>query len=112
MAWFFLLCSTVCNSTASVLVKLASNRGLETSGALSIYFSWQFILACVLFGSNLICYAQAIKNIPLYVAYPFVTGFTIITLTLFSLFYSKEALNVLDILAILMIFGAILILSR
>tara|TARA_B100000242_G_scaffold291586_1_gene265192 strand:+ start:1264 stop:1608 length:345 start_codon:yes stop_codon:yes gene_type:complete len=112
ISWLFLIFSTVFNSTASVLVKLASNQGIESSNPLAIYLSWEFILACCLFGANLFFYAQAIKSIPLYVAYPFVTGFTIITLTLFSFFYSKEAINIIDITAIIMILGGITILSR
>ena len=111
-AWFFLLASTVFNSTASVLVKLASNQGVESSNPLAVYISWQFILACTLFGTNLFFYAQAIKSIPLYVAYPFVTGFTIITLTIFSFYYSKAAIDLIDIFAIVMILVAITILSR
>ena len=112
LAWVFLLFSTIFNSTASVLVKLASNHGIDSSNPLDIYLSWQFILACGLFGANLIFYAQAIKSIPLYIAYPFVTGFTIITLTLFSFFYSKASINFIDITAIVMILGGITILSR
>lgn len=112
ISWLFLLFSTVFNSTASVLVKLASNEGINSNNPLAIYLSWQFILACALFGANLFFYAQAIKTIPLYVAYPFVTGFTIITLTMFSLFYSRESIDALDIIAIVMILGGITILSR
>ena len=112
MAWFFLLLSMIFNSTASILVKLASNTVISSSNSFGMYFSWQFILACSLFGANLICYAQAIKNISLYIAYPFVTGCTIITLTLFSYFYSKEVLDALDITAIIVILGAIMVLSR
>ena len=110
-AWIFLICSTIFNSSASVLVKLASNQGV-VGNSLSIYLSWQFIFACTLFAANLFFYAQAIKSIPLYVAYPFVTGFTIITLTIFSFYYSKEPLNYIDIFAIFLILGGITILSR
>lgn len=112
MAWLFLIFSTIFNSTASMLIKIASINGSSSDNFLDTYLSWQFILACFLFASNLFFYAQAIKSIPLYVAYPFVTGITIISLTLFSLFYSNEHISLIDYIAIAMILIAISMLSR
>ena len=108
--WVFLLLSTVCNTTASILVKMATL--VESTSKLSVYFSWQFVISILLFGSNLIFYTQAIKKIPLYIAYPFVVGITIISITLFSFFYLNEKIQMYEFFAIFLILSGITILSK
>jgi len=110
LAWVFLLFSTICNSVASMLIKVASMGSYNSK--LGMYISMPFIIAVLLFGTNLIFYAQAIKKVPLYVAYPFVVGITIISLTLFSVFYYSSKIQLFDYFGIMFVLIGIIILSK
>ena len=87
-AWIYLLLSTFCNSIGSTLVNV-STMGNHSS-KLGVYIFWPFILAVLLFSTNLFFYAQTIRKITFYIAYPFVVSLTIISLTVFSPFYKRE----------------------
>ena len=109
-AWIYLLLSTFCNSVGSMLVKVASMGNYNSK--LGMYISWPFIIAVILFGTNLIFYAQAIRKIPLYVAYPFVVGITIIFLTLFSTLYYSNKIQFYDYAGVIFILVGITLLSK
>ena len=93
-----------------MLVKIATMNGSTTK--LGIYLSWPFLLAIVLFGTNLLFYAQAIRQIALYIAYPFVVGITIIVLTIFSHFNYFNKIQVHELFAIVLILFGIVLLSK
>ena len=109
-AWIFLVISTFCNAIGSVLVKVASMGNYNTK--LGIYISWPFMIAVFLFGTNLLFYAQAIKEIPLYIAYPIVVGITIIIITFFSSYFYQSKIQIHEISAVVLILIGITILSR
>lgn len=109
-AWIYLLLSTFCNSVGSMLVKVASMGNYNSK--LGMYISWPFIVAVGLFGTNLIFYAQAIRKIPLHIAYPIVVGITIISITLFSIFYYSNKIQYFDYIGTVFIVIGIAILSR
>ena len=72
MAWFFVILAATLNTGANVLLKSIGEDPLGPPAA--AYFSPLFIAACGLFGLNLLAYTQALKTMPLSVAYPMLVG--------------------------------------
>ena len=75
--YLFLIIALVLNAAANLLIKYAaSGRGdtaVEAVGLQAIiqtYLSVPFILGIACFGLNLLFYAQALKKLPISLAYP------------------------------------------
>ena len=111
IGWIFLIISTVCNSIASILIKVASNK-VGSEDATFSFISFPLLLAVTLFGVNLIFYLFALRHIPLFVAYPFVTGFTMLSVTIYSKYIFKTPIFFLDTLGVCLVLLGITLLTR
>ena len=110
ITWVFLIFAILCNTAESILVKLTSLKHFETK--LEVYFTLEFILAITFFGLNLMLMTQALKKIPLSVAYPILVGATLVGITIFAVFYFNEKLTLTDYCGITLITFGIALLSK
>jgi multidrug transporter EmrE-like cation transporter len=76
-AYLFLVIALVLNAAANLLIKYAAagSKGAAaassgTSGALQAYLSVPFVLGVACFGMNLLAYTQALRKLPISLAYP------------------------------------------
>ena len=91
LAWVFLIIAAVCNVTANTLLRSVGHG--SGGSAAAIYFSWFFIFAVFSFGLNLLAYTQALKSIPLSVAYPMLVGISTFGIAVISSFLFGEAVG-------------------
>ena len=75
-AYVFLTIALVLNAAANLLIKHAARASaspgmaVTPEAALRVYLSWPFLLGVACFGFNLLAYTQALKKLPISVAYP------------------------------------------
>ncbi len=82
MAWAALVVAAAFNVGANVLLKSLGQASGETT--IAIYFTPTFLVAGLLFGVNLLAYTQALKVMPLSVAYPMLVVLSTLTLAAVS----------------------------
>lgn len=96
-AYLFLAAALVLNAAANLLIKYSAARYPAAPGAgaaaLQAYFSVPFAAGVICFGLNLLAYTQALKKLPLSLAYPLMVsiGYFIILVVSWSLFGERLA---------------------
>jgi multidrug transporter EmrE-like cation transporter len=99
-AYLFLVIALVLNAAANLLIKYAATHRAPSGAAagslpaaLQTYLSVPFILGLVCFGANLVAYTQALKRLPISLAYPVMVsiGYLIILIVSWSLFGERLA---------------------
>ena len=108
-AWMFLVFAIICNIAGAVFVKIASLKNIDTK--LGSYFTLEFFLAITFFGLNLLLITQALKKIPLTVAYPILIGATLVGVSIISVFIFSERVTLFYYFGIAMIAIGVAILS-
>jgi multidrug transporter EmrE-like cation transporter len=96
-AYAFLGAALVLNAAANLLVKYAALRhpgaAAGAGGALQTYLSLPFLAGLCCFGLNLMSYTQALKKLPISMAYPLMVsiGYLIILVVSWFLFGERLA---------------------
>jgi multidrug transporter EmrE-like cation transporter len=100
-AYVFLSIALLLNAAANLLIKFAANRaeqaaaagtlGTGLAGVVATYLNPYFVAGLLCFGLNVLIYSQALKKIPISVAYPVMVslGYLIILAVSFFLFEEK-----------------------
>jgi multidrug transporter EmrE-like cation transporter len=120
MGYIFLIVALVFNASANILMKLGA-RAIESGPDLSalapidkilaLATNWYLMLGLVLFASNVLFYIVALKRINLSLAYPIMTSGGFLIISLYSVYYLKEHLGIMQIVGIVMIAGGITLLA-
>lgn len=100
-AWTFLIFSILANSSANILIKKASLAAPESQ--LNIYLNPYFLSGLVLFGVNLIFYAQALRKLPISIAYPILIGGSLFIIANISIFSLGESLSLKQLLGMIIV---------
>lgn len=115
-AYLFLSIALILNAAANLLMKHAANRaeaaaaaGTATAGfagMASTYLNPYFVGGILCFGLNVLIYTQALKKIPISIAYPLMVSLGYLIILGVSFFVFDEKLSLVRYLgAGLMIFG-------
>lgn len=95
-AYVFLAIALVLNAVANLLIKYAARAsvpavaGAPGAGLLRTYLSWPFLLGLVCFGLNLLAYTQALKKLPISLAYPLMVSLGYLIILVVSWFLLGE----------------------
>lgn len=107
-SWIWFIIAVIFNIFANVLIKLASNKGVEN---LEVYFSWQFILGLAFFGLNLLFYTKSLANVPLAVAYPTLVGLSALGIAVSSFFLFEPYFSMRQCIGIVLLIISIYLIS-
>ncbi|MCB1173223.1 MAG: hypothetical protein KDK39_06650 [Leptospiraceae bacterium] len=122
VGYIFLIVALSLNAGANILMKLGSSQ-LETAnqalGADATLFDklWLYatnpflVIGIIMFGLNVLFYIEALKKLDLSIAYPIMMSGGVLIITLFSLFYLKEKLVLMQLLGISLIACGIILLT-
>lgn len=96
-AYVFLVIALVLNAVANLLIKYAARASAPAAGApaatvMQTYLSWPFLLGLVCFGLNLAAYTQALKKLPISLAYPVMVSIGYLIILVVSWFLLGERL--------------------
>lgn len=96
-AYLFLGVALVLNAAANLLVKYSALRHPGATGAgapvaLQTYLTVPFAAGLICFGLNLLSYTQALKKLPLSLAYPIMVSLGYLIILVFSWFLFGEKL--------------------
>ncbi len=96
-AYGFLILALLFNASANLLVKVSALRSPGARSGLGAhaasYLSVPFVAGVFLFGLNLLLYAQALKRIPISVAYPVMVSVGYLLILVVSFFAFGERLS-------------------
>jgi small multidrug resistance pump len=109
-AWLMLACSILFNVAGNLLVKQFSATS-EIRG-LADYAAIPFLLGIAAFGTGVVFYGRALKEIPIVLAYPIQVGACILVIALFAVAVFGERIGARDLLGIALIATGIALLSR
>jgi len=115
-AYLFLSIALILNAAANLLMKYAANRAEAASaagtapagiaGLAGTYLNPYFVGGILCFGLNVLIYTQALKKIPISIAYPLMVSLGYLIILGVSFFVFDEKLSLVRYLgAGLMIFG-------
>ena len=105
------LIAVLCNVSAQILMKLASQSGFQIRD-LSTYFSWQLMTSVILYGLSFLLTLQVLSQAALSIASPLMAGLTFVGIALASYLILHEAMNAQKIVGMLVIFVGIFILTK
>lgn len=108
--WIFLLLAASLNAGANLLLKFGDQQSPEDR--ISPYLSWTFFVALVLFGLNLLAYTQALRVMPLSIAYPLLVGLSTAGLAITSIWLFGDYVDSRKMLGYALLVGAIFLLSK
>ncbi|MBU3563633.1 multidrug efflux SMR transporter [Polynucleobacter sp. Tro8-14-1] len=100
-AWVCLGAAILSNGGANILIKKSSTGAYADQ--LSIYYSPIFIAGIILFGANLLFYAQALRSIPLSSAYPALVGGSLLIVNCISVLYFGEMPSIRQVFGMLLV---------
>ncbi len=118
MSTFFLVTALLFNALANILMKYASTL---TTPALNtpllqrltgMYLSWPFLIGLFAFGLNLVFYTQALKTLPISIAYPVMTGAGFVFIAVSGIYLFSEKLQPAQMIGIGLVFAGILMISH
>jgi multidrug transporter EmrE-like cation transporter len=100
----FLILAMLFNSFASTLFKLSADQ----KNQYSVLF---MVIGLLLGGINAVFYTKSLNRIPLSIAYPVFSAGSIILITLVSMFFFREKLNIKQMLGMVTIMAGIVLVS-
>lgn len=106
----YALFAVVCNVSAQVMMKFASQRGFQLAN-LQTYFTWQLLVSLALYGLSFLLTLQVLSNTALSVASPLMAGLTFIFVALLSKLVFGDNFDTQKILGLAMILLGILVLT-
>lgn len=98
-AYLLLVVALVLNAAANLLMKFAAMRaaplapGQGLVGLARVYFTVPFIAGLICFGLNLLAYTQALRRLPISVAYPTMVSLGYLIILAVSWFVFQERLT-------------------
>ncbi|CAM4053695.1 DMT family transporter [Palleronia rufa] len=107
--WIFLALAATLNMAANVVLRYT---GESQAAGVAVFGSVLFLVAVGLFGMNLLAYMQALKKIPLSVAYPMLVGFSTFGLALASSVIFDERVTAERFVGYLLLVAALYFISR
>lgn len=121
MHYILLVTALVFNASANILMKLGAER-MQAEGTdavslpliergLALASNWQLMLGLVLFASNVVFYVLALRDINLSIAYPIMTAGGVLIISIFTTYYLREHLTMIQIGGIVMIAIGIVMLA-
>ncbi len=118
-AYIFLILALVLNAAANILIKLSQTRLAATevqqvgfAGIVQTYLNWPFIVGICCFGLNLLAYTQALKRLPLSIAYPMMVTVGYLIILVVSWFLFQERLTATKYIGAVMMIGGLWLLVR
>jgi len=100
IAYIFLAIALVLNAAANILIKYSTTRTAAAgelapglAGLMQTYLNWPFLLGITCFGLNLLAYTQALKKLPLSMAYPMMITVGYLLILVVSWFIFQERLT-------------------
>jgi multidrug transporter EmrE-like cation transporter len=91
IGWLALTCAILFNTLGNFFIKHFSLT-TEVQNVLSYLNPW-FVFGIVSFGVNVFFYSRALKDIPLVIAYPILTGVSMSLVAIFAVFFLREKLG-------------------
>jgi small multidrug resistance pump len=112
MAYFFILIASLGSACATLLLRRAGTMAGQT--LLGLPIAWSLTgLALAAYGLGFIAYAQALKLVPVNLAYPVMTGVTLMLTLAAGMFWLGESVGPRVLIgAVLLLAGIVLIGSR
>ena len=95
---------------ANLLLKNTGNN-LDTSPVM-LYFSWGFVITVGLFGLNLMTYSQALRSIPVSIAYPALVGLSTLMLAALSVTLFGDQINMQWLVGYVLLIAALHLITR
>jgi multidrug transporter EmrE-like cation transporter len=98
-AYFLLGIALVLNAAANLLMKLAALRsapaapGSGLPGVVQVYLTVPFVAGLACFGLNVLAYTQALKRLPISIAYPTMVSLGYLIILVVSWFVFQERLT-------------------
>ncbi len=107
-AYLFLFVALVLNAAANLLLKYATLQRTDQlttttgglTGIIQTYLSIPFVAGLVCFALNVLIYTQALKKLPLSLAYPLMVSLGYLIIVVVSAFWFGERLSVTRYLGI------------
>jgi len=109
-SWLILAASIVCNAAGNLLIRrfAAGDAAFGLRGYLSPWFA----LGLAAFGMGVLLYGQALRHIPIVLAYPIQVGACVLIIAIFAVGMFGEKLGLTDLLGIALILSGIGLLGR
>lgn len=93
----------------NVLIKQSSRTAVD---GLLAYLSVPFIGGAAVYGLGLLCYMQALRTLPLTLAYPMLVGASVLCTALLAMLTFDERVGIGEVLGIALIVVGIAVLTR
>jgi multidrug transporter EmrE-like cation transporter len=118
-AYIFLVAALILNAAANILIKFSQTRLAETAvpatgmaAIIQTYLNWPFLVGIGCFGLNLLAYTQALKRLPLSMAYPFMITLGYLIILVVSWFLFQERLTATKYVGAVLMIGGLWLLVR
>lgn len=117
-AYIFLVAALILNAVANILIKLSQSRLADSppltgfAAILQTYLNWPFLLGICCFGLNLMAYTQALKRLPLSIAYPLMITIGYLIILVVSWFLFQERLTATKYAGAVLMIGGLWLLVR
>jgi len=105
--WIIVLLAGLNSTLGNLLLKKSQ---LDYSFLRSLY-SWEFILGCCFYLINVLLFAYSLKTLEVTKAYPVLSGFAFISLSVASYFLLGERLDTINYIGIILIFFGIVLIT-
>ena len=101
-AYLYLLVALVLNAVANLLLKYATLQRVDSvapvaggfAGIIQTYLSIPFLAGLLCFALNVLIYTQALKKLPLSLAYPLMVSLGYLIIVVVSAFWFGERLSI------------------
>ena len=118
-AYLFLLTALLLNAGANLLIKYAAIGGSSAAasqpglaGLVRPYLSIPFLAGLICFGLNVLIYTQALKKLPISIAYPIMVSIGYLIILVVSWFVFGERLTMTRYLGAALMLGGLWLLVR
>lgn len=110
-ALIYIICAAAFSCIGNVFIKFASNNSGAATRFYEIYLNPYFILGVCCFLLNLILFSQAIRTVPVALAYPILSTLAFVTLNVVSINLLGERLQFHQYLGIAVALGGVALMS-
>ncbi len=115
MGYVYLIVALVVNALANVILKMHAQQTKDVASANMIAWMqnhWLLFIAIALFAGNVFAYNNALSRLPLSLAYPIMVGGGLLVITLISLMYFKEPIQLKEYAGMVLILIGIVLISQ
>lgn len=114
MGYIYLVIALTLNAVANIILKLGSGnlKAIQEFGLIQgILKNGLLLVGLFLFALNVVFYSIALSKLPLSSAYPLMVGGGFLIITLFSILYLKEPVQLVQIFGIVLLFAGVICIS-